>query len=461
MSHIFISYSRANIDFARYLRALLENEQFYVWLDEARIASGSRWWNDIEKNIDACAAMIVIMSPEAKTSDWVEREILRGENQKKPIFPVLLAGDPWSRLANLQFVDLRAGLRATLPPTFVKTLRRAGLPEAPAKTINFTIQQGDILAYEADVVALKHAQKFYGADLKVLDALSVVGIAEDTLAPAVGDYRYVKTEGGIVAPYLLSVGTQLLREVGYKELREFAARCLSALAEVAPQTQHLAMTIHGPGFGLDELEALRSQFAGYLDALNAGDYPPALRQITIVEFNEDRLERLRTAMDTDFAMNPNATPLKNDWGYDLRFGVDEPIAPVRPIKPHIFVVIPPEEDLDDVFYFGIQGPAHALGLLCERIEAKMLTDELLEQARQRIDTAAVVIITLTRPDPHVYLQMGYAWGKGRPTILLARDAKVFEFETTGGSRLVYTSLKNLEAGLSKTLNHMKGKGLLA
>jgi hypothetical protein len=458
MTHIFISYSRQDIDFARYLRALLEHEHFYVWMDEARIPSGSRWWKDIEKNIDTCAAFIIVMSPDAYESDWVEREILRAEQQKKPIFPVLAAGDAWSRLANLQFEDMRAGLQAVLPMSFVKTLRMAGLPPAPDRQIVLTIQQSDILEYEADVVALKHAQKFHGADLAVLNALSAVGIVEEAIAPTVGDYRYIKTEGAMVAPQVLSVGTPLLRHLGYKQLREFAARVLSALAEVAPQTQHLAMTIHGPGFGLDELEALRSQLAGYQDALQAGRYPLALRQISIVEFQENRLERLRAAVEADFAERVDVTPLEAGWGYHLHLTESSTAVPIPTrSKPHMFVVMPPEEDLDDIFYFGIQTPAHALGLLCERIEAKQLTDDLLEQARQRIDTASVVIVALTRPDPHVYLQMGYAWGKGRPMIVIARDHKVFEFES-GGVRLVYNSIKHLESSLSKTLKQLKAQG---
>ncbi|MCX9078216.1 MAG: hypothetical protein OIN84_09600, partial [Candidatus Methanoperedens sp.] len=295
--------------------------------------------------------------------------------------------------------------------------------------------------------------------LAVLNALSAVGIFDDVLAPATGDYRYLPSQGALVARNVLSIGTPRLRQLGYKQLREFAARALSALAEVAPDTQHLAMTIHGPGFGLDELEALRSQVAGYQGALQAGTFPPALRQISIVEMRESRLERLRQALESDFAENAGVSPAGNTWGYYLT--LSQPNAEPQPIKDtkrHVFVIMPPEEDLDDIFYYGLQGPAHALGLLCERIEAKTLTNELLEQARQRIDTAAVVIVALTRPDPHLYLQLGYAWGKGHPIILVARDARVFEFDF--GTRLIYHSIKHLESGLSKALNGLKTQGRL-
>lgn len=115
MAHVFISYSKQDIDFARHLRDRLAARRFSVWLDESRLAPSARWWTEIEDNIERCAALIVIMSPTARESDWVEREILYAERLNKPIFPVLLAGEDWPRLANLQYADMRAGLQAPLP----------------------------------------------------------------------------------------------------------------------------------------------------------------------------------------------------------------------------------------------------------------------------------------------------------------------------------------------------------
>lgn len=293
MSHIFISYSKQDIEFVRYLRALLENEGFAVWMDEARLTPSARWWKDIEKNIDSCSAFVVVMSPDAYESDWVEREILRAERKKKPLYPVLLAGDPWSRLANIQFEDLRAGLRSRPSKHFLDSLRQKIAPGKP-RAVQFTVVEGDITKIDADVIALKYAQSFYGADRIVADRLMTAeAVNDDQVWPEVSGYIYVKTKGAIKAPHALFVGTPRLRQMGYEQLREFSARTLSALAETAPETRHLAMTIHGPGFGLDEIEALLSQVNGYFDAIQAGQIPPALQRITIVEMSANRVERLR------------------------------------------------------------------------------------------------------------------------------------------------------------------------
>lgn len=121
-SHIFISYSKQDIGFARHLRDLLQDAGFSVWLDETKLVPSERWWSSIERNIDNCAALLVIMSPRSKTSDWVEREILHAERRRKPIFPILLEGEYWSRLANVEYEDMTAGLNAVLSDRLIEVL---------------------------------------------------------------------------------------------------------------------------------------------------------------------------------------------------------------------------------------------------------------------------------------------------------------------------------------------------
>lgn len=124
MAQIFLSYSSSDIIFVRYLKGLLENEGFLVWIDEAEIVSGDRWWPTIERQIEACAAFLVVMSPNATSSEWVEREILKAQKEKRPVYPVLLNGEPWAMLANRQYVDMRQGQAASLPQKLVDALRR-------------------------------------------------------------------------------------------------------------------------------------------------------------------------------------------------------------------------------------------------------------------------------------------------------------------------------------------------
>ena len=67
--HIFISYAREDQSYARKLADELKQQGFAVWLDD-RIDSGERWWRAIVQAIRECAALMVVMTPEAEDSEW-------------------------------------------------------------------------------------------------------------------------------------------------------------------------------------------------------------------------------------------------------------------------------------------------------------------------------------------------------------------------------------------------------
>lgn len=462
MAHVFISHSKQDVEFVRYLKLRLEQQRIPVWLDESRLTPSTRWWSEIEASIESCGAFIVVMSPDGKQSDWVERELLLAEQKKKPIYPVLLTGDPWSRLANIQFADMRAGLRAPLPDSLLTGLRKhCGVPaRAPERThgIALTIQRGDIMQVESDVVALKYAQKFYGPDRQVADWLMTQGgFTPDQLMPAVDQHRLVNTEGNIAARRALFVGTVTSRNFDYKVVRRLAAQTLAALAKELPNTEHLTTTVHGIGFGLDESEVMRAQFAGYLDAIDAGYYPESLRRITVVELIGARLERLRQALDEDLRNQDAFPPLEGEWGYIIRTAATEydpdpnlfevePINTAGEVKPYVYVVLPFQPQMEDLFYYGIQGAVHAAGLLCLRDETDLNAAESLETYLQKIDSAQLVIVDLTHSDPSVLLRLGYALGRQRPVVVIGSPPQEI-FRLDGGASIRYSSIKSLETSL--------------
>ncbi len=448
MSHIFISYSKQNIDFARYLRAMLLDAGFAVWLDETRLSPGDDWWDSIEHSIDTCMAVIVVMSPEAKDSRWVKREILHAENRDKPLFPVLMAGAVWARLADLQFEDLRAGLRAELSTHFINRLRAI----VPARHVMLDIVAGSIIEYEADVVGLKFARFFQGADRAVATHLLEHGALEtvEYFNLSETEHRLLDTQDTMPAGHLLLVGVPHFRDMTYSHIRELATRTLQALKDDLPNTRHLAMTIHGPGFGLDEAEALRSQIAGYLDAIRSGDYPPTLERITIVEVAKKRIGRLQTILRDYADTRADIQPITSHAYRLIAEQADgEPAAiPAPEIRPYVLALLSEHEDNDDVFYYGIQGAAHAFGLLCERVDPAVLENETLESVQNRIATATLIVAEVSQPDMHTYLHLGYAWGARRPVVLLARGANTFPYPL---ERIVYDKIHELESALLEHL----------
>jgi hypothetical protein len=229
------------------------------------------------------------------------------------------------------------------------------------------------------------------------------------------------------------------------------------------------MTTHGPGVLLDETEALLSLFAGFRDAMQAGTIPPALERITIVEISEDRVQRLQAALELALNDADYAVPFESGWGYRLRLpgaaddAPDEPdaiqSAGTKNSKPHAYVAMPYSAELSDLFLYGIQSPIHARGLLCEYVSQETLTEDLLEQMKARIETASVVIADVTEADPGVFLQVGYAWGKGRPTLLLVKAGEPAQLPTHIPP-LAYRRITDLESALSAQLDTLKAEGRL-
>lgn len=474
MSHIFISYSKQDIDFARYLRALLEAEGFAVWIDEARLSPSARWWKSIEESIEGCAVFVIIMSSHSEGSDWVEREILLAEKLKRQIFPVLLEGEAWSRLANIQYEDARAGLRTKLSAHFLNSLHsRVPVRLKGERFLTVKVGQGDIVEFDADVLAFKFARGLHGADKLMAGVLGLKsGIPPQELSAPPGEYRFVDTNGGVPARHVLFIGTAGIFRLDYQQIRLFTEQVLTRLSEFAPSTRHIAMTVHGPGFGLDEGESLRSQFAGFLDAIVKMQFPSLLESITIVEHDAERTARLQQITANFVAELASAKPLPLEEGSGFKLALPEkttaskqespPIKPVvkENVKPHAFIAIPPTADLEDIFYYGIQSPVHARGLLCERIDQTALTEDLFDGLNQRIQTASVVVADLTGADPHVYLQLGLALGKNRPVVLLAKQGQTINFELRGIQPRFYQRIKDVENVLTEALDQLKSEGLI-
>ncbi len=109
MSHIFISYSHKDTDYAHKLADKLQSDGFEVWID-ARLDYGSQWPLELQRQLDSCSAFILIMSSRSFASEWVQNELSRAKRKIKPIFPMLLEGDePWLSVEATQYFDVRNG----------------------------------------------------------------------------------------------------------------------------------------------------------------------------------------------------------------------------------------------------------------------------------------------------------------------------------------------------------------
>ena len=88
MSDIFICYSRTDSAIARQLTDRLEAENWTVYLD-VQIPVGRRWHQEIECQLHAAKAVLVLWSAHSRDSDFVLEEAEYGKRNNK-LFPALI-----------------------------------------------------------------------------------------------------------------------------------------------------------------------------------------------------------------------------------------------------------------------------------------------------------------------------------------------------------------------------------
>jgi hypothetical protein len=306
-----------------------------------------------------------------------------------------------------------------------------------------TVICGDVLETACDVLVLKYAQKFYGADLAVADAL---GLRKKQFQLPPGQHLLLPTAGKVSARHVLLIGVQPLYDFTYSEIRSFSNHALAILEEAAAESQSVAMTMHGIGYGLDEREAFTAQVAGLMEFLTASASPSRVRQILIVEREPNRSHRIGALLREILLESGYGTPQVQSSTRQPRL----PDAGIRSTsKRHVFVAMPYNEEMEDVYEFGIRDPVNEAGCLCERCDRDIFTGDILERIKDRIAGAYVMIADMTGSNPNVYLEVGFAWGKGVSTLLIARDGEELKFDVKTQKCIYYKNILSLKKQLSQ------------
>jgi len=104
---VFISYSRADIQFALRLADDLRKAGVVVWIDQRDIRAGEHWDIAIETALNSVTTVLVLLSPAACVSKNVMDEVSFAMNKGKRVIPVLrLECEIPFRLERLQWIDV-------------------------------------------------------------------------------------------------------------------------------------------------------------------------------------------------------------------------------------------------------------------------------------------------------------------------------------------------------------------
>jgi tetratricopeptide (TPR) repeat protein len=104
--HVFVCYAREDKDFVLDLAEKLKHQGVSVWLDQWEIPPGANWSRTIEKALNECTHLLVVLSPPAVESDEVEAEWYEALDEKKVVVPILYQSCQMPvRLKRIQYID--------------------------------------------------------------------------------------------------------------------------------------------------------------------------------------------------------------------------------------------------------------------------------------------------------------------------------------------------------------------
>lgn len=318
--------------------------------------------------------------------------------------------------------------------------------------ITVRIECADVFARRTDVLVLKFAQNLYGVDREIVRRLGL----DSGYLPAVGANALVPGGGAVGAAGVLFLGVPPLHQFDYGAIRVFGRRAIAESGRAVASAVDLCLTLHGANTGLDETEAFESELAGVIDAVTAGEASASLRGVTFVEHNVGRADRMKQVLDralpggvlraatnaSDAGIEPAAADRFSSVGFDSGS------------KAHVFVAMPFSAAFEDVYQLGIVSAVHANGLLAHRMDKAPFVGDIVAEMRQRIADARLFIADVTGANPNVYLEIGFAWGSGVPTLLVCKDVDDLHFDVRGHRCLSYINILQLREKLTGEIGEL-------
>jgi hypothetical protein len=116
--HIFICYDPADNAVMQRIRDNLQRVGLKIWAGDAIEPGSDQWRKQVPNAIRNAAVVVVLMSPAANRSEWVERELDLAKSVGVEILPLMVSGEVHQALlpalAEMEYIDLRADYEANI-----------------------------------------------------------------------------------------------------------------------------------------------------------------------------------------------------------------------------------------------------------------------------------------------------------------------------------------------------------
>ena len=118
----------------------------------------------------------------------------------------------------------------------------------------------------------------------------------------------------------------------------------------------------------------------------------------------------------------------------------------------VFVITSFRDDMTTIVE-AVRAAAHRAGLLARRADDHLGDVRLHDAILSGIEEATLVVADLTHERPNVYFELGYARGRGKPVVTIARSGTELHFNVRDYRCLWYNSAAALEQALEGTFRY--------
>lgn len=143
-TEVFISYSRADGDFARKLNDELQENGKTTWFDQESIASGTDFQQEIYNGIEACENFLFIISPDSVKSPYCDDEVKFATKLGKRIITLLYRATETfeipMELSNIQWINFIPN-QANFHDSFAELIRTLDTDREHVKAHNHWYQE--------------------------------------------------------------------------------------------------------------------------------------------------------------------------------------------------------------------------------------------------------------------------------------------------------------------------------
>ncbi|CAN5400755.1 hypothetical protein BH10PLA2_BH10PLA2_14380 [soil metagenome] len=160
----------------------------------------------------------------------------------------------------------------------------------------FFVIEGDVTAAPSDLLLLKYARDFYGADKLVAERLVASNrYKAKAMRPEPGDFVIVDSSGVIAPRQVMFLGTPELPAFNYDEMYVFARTALLNIKKLGLAVRDITTTVHGSNCGFDAETSLENLVRGFRDEL-ARSKSSTVQSITFLTLESREFRKLNAKL---------------------------------------------------------------------------------------------------------------------------------------------------------------------